>query len=27
VNYDEAIRALPPPGATFEKAKTAMYAD
>lgn len=25
VNYDEAIRKLPPPGATFEKAKTAMY--
>jgi hypothetical protein len=27
VNYDEAIRRLPPPGATFEKAKIAMYAD
>jgi hypothetical protein len=27
VNYDEAIRQLPPPGATFEKARTAMYAD
>ncbi len=26
VNYDEAMRRLPPPGATFEKAKTAMYA-
>ena len=25
VNYDDAIRRLPPPGATFEKAKTAMY--
>ena len=27
VNYDEAIRKLPPPGATFLKAKIAMYAD
>lgn len=27
VNYDEAVRKLPPPGASFEKAKTAMYAD
>jgi hypothetical protein len=27
VNYDEAIQRLPPPNATFEKAKTAMYAD
>jgi hypothetical protein len=27
VNYDEAIRKLPPPGATFLKAGTAMYAD
>lgn len=27
VNYDEAIKKLPPPGATFEKARTAMYAD
>ncbi len=27
VNYDEAIRQLPPPNAKFEKAKTAMYAD
>lgn len=26
VNYDEAVRKLPPPGATFEKARTAMYA-
>ena len=26
VNYDEAIRKLPPPGATFEKARVAMYA-
>ena len=26
VNYDDAVRELPPPGATFEKAKTAMYA-
>jgi len=26
-NYDEAIKKLPPPGATFEKAKTAMYAE
>lgn len=26
VNYDEAIKKLPPPGATFQKAKTAMYA-
>ncbi|MHB8971426.1 MAG: hypothetical protein ACYC4N_13355 [Pirellulaceae bacterium] len=25
VNYDEAIQKLPPPGATFEKARTAMY--
>ena len=27
VNYDEALRALPPPNATFQKARTAMYAD
>jgi hypothetical protein len=27
VNYDEAIRRLPPPGATFRKAEHAMYAD
>lgn len=27
VNYDEAIRRLPPPGATFQKAKVAMYAE
>ena len=27
VNYDEAMQRLPPPNATFEKAKTAMYAD
>jgi hypothetical protein len=27
VNYDEAIKKLPPPGATFEKAKVAMYAE
>jgi hypothetical protein len=27
VNYDEALRTLPPPGATFQKAKTAMYAE
>ncbi len=27
VNYDEAMKRLPPPGATFEKAKVAMYAD
>lgn len=26
VNYDEAVRKLPPPGATFKKASTAMYA-
>jgi hypothetical protein len=26
VNYDEAIRKLPPPGATFQKAANAMYA-
>ncbi len=26
-NFDEAIRKLPPPGATFEKAKVAMYAE
>ncbi len=26
-NYDEAIRTLPPPGADFQKAKQAMYAD
>ena len=26
VNYDEAIKQLPPPGATFQKAKVAMYA-
>jgi len=25
VNYDEALRKLPPPGATFKKAKKAMY--
>ncbi len=24
-NYDEAVRTQPPPGATFEKARTAMY--
>jgi hypothetical protein len=27
VNYDEAMRALPPPGATFHKAATARYAE
>jgi hypothetical protein len=27
VNYDEALRRLPPPDATFEKAKVAMFAD
>ena len=27
VNYDEAMKKLPPPGATFLKAKTAMYAE
>lgn len=27
VNYDEAIRKLPPPGAAFKKAERAMYAD
>ena len=27
VNYDEAIRSLPPPGATFRKAKHAMYSN
>ena len=27
VNYDEAVRSLPPPRATFQKAKTAMYAE
>jgi len=27
VNYDEAIRRLPPPGATFQKPKEARYAD
>ena len=27
VNYDEAIKKLPPPGATFKNAKTAMYAN
>ena len=26
VNYDQAIKDLPPPGATFQKAKVAMYA-
>jgi len=26
VNYDAAVQKLPPPGATFEKAKVAMYA-
>jgi hypothetical protein len=26
VNYDEAVERLPPPGATFKKARTAMYA-
>jgi len=26
VNYDEAVKKLPPPGATFERAKVAMYA-
>lgn len=26
VNYDEAVQKLAPPGATFEKAKAAMYA-
>ena len=26
-NYDEAIKKLPPPGATFQKAKTAMYVE
>lgn len=25
VNYDEAVKNLPPPGATFEKAKSAIY--
>lgn len=27
VNYDEALQKLPPPGATFKKAETAMYAN
>ncbi len=27
VNYDQAMRALPPPGATFKKAQTAMYGE
>lgn len=27
VNYDDAIKRLPPPDATFEKARTAMYAE
>lgn len=27
VNYDDAIKKLPPPKATFQKAKTAMYAE
>ena len=27
VNYDEAIQKLPPPGATFLRAKRAMYAE
>lgn len=27
VNYDEAIKKLPPPGATFQKAKVAIYAE
>jgi hypothetical protein len=27
VNYDEAIKKLSPPGATFQKAKAAMYGD
>ena len=27
VNYDEAVRRLPPPQAAFQKARTAMYAD
>ena len=27
VNYDEAIRRLPPPGATFRRAEKAMYAE
>jgi hypothetical protein len=27
VNYDEAMQKLPPPGAAFQKAKTAMYAE
>lgn len=27
VNYDEAVKRLPPPGATFQKAKVAMYAE
>jgi hypothetical protein len=27
VNYDEAVRRLPPPGATFQKARVAMYAE
>ena len=27
VNYDEAMKNLPPPGATFEKARVARYAD
>ena len=26
VNYDQAIKDLPPPGASFQKAKIAMYA-
>ncbi len=26
-NYDDAIQKLPPPGATFRKAKVAMYAE
>jgi hypothetical protein len=27
VNYDEALKQLPPPGGTFQKAKVARYAD
>jgi len=26
VNYDQAVKDLPPPGASFQKAKAAMYA-
>ena len=27
VNYDDALKRLPPPGASFQKARTAMYAN